>query len=438
MGDRVMRSLFTAGLLTVLLATLLAACHPSPAGTVPPSAPPPTATRTPTATPSPTPTFTPTATPTPSPTPGPGLETLLQTPDELVRAVALEEAVGAYEELAALYPQRAEPRLRLAALAQREGDPEAALVHLWAAVEADPGSMEALRQLALLLDQEGEYEDLVDVYGRMLALTPDDADLLIARAMTNARLGKAGAAVADLEGAQSMAPYREYAWVNAAGAASGSRQYRAAIEIAAAGLAANPDLAGLLLARGEAHLSLDEPEEALVDFEAAVALDAYSFAAYHWRGRTLVALGRYEEAVEDLQRAADLGVLSGVSGVYDAYGAMADAADALARSDPQAAFTYLAQQVFRYGSRDPLLLGYARVDWRRGNVSLALSRLDNLVDAGYVPALFWRGQIHAEEGQVGEAIADLEAYLAVRRSGPDAETARRLLESLGGSAGGRE
>jgi regulator of sirC expression with transglutaminase-like and TPR domain len=64
-------------------------------------------------------------------------------------------------------------------------------------------------------------------------------------------------------------------------------------------------------------------------------------------------------------------------------------------------------------------------------VQLALSRLDSLVDADYTPALYWRAQVYAEMGQAQEAADDLSAYLAVRRSGPYAESARRLLESLG-------
>lgn len=413
------------------------ACTSSPV--VSPTIPRPTATRTPTptltATPTATLTPTPTATFTPSPTPGPDLDTLLQTPDALVRAVQLDEALAAYEEIARLYPGSADPRLRQATLSRRENDLDAALDYLNLAVEADPHSSEALRQLALLLEQLGEYETLVGVYTRMLDLTPNDADLFVARAIIYARLAEAARAIADLEAAQSLDPYRGYAWLNVAAAAAGSRQYQVAIDIASTGLATHPESTNLLLERGLAYLSLDEVEPALADFEVVIALDDLNYTAYHWRGLTLAEQGRHEEAIADLQRAAELGVLSGIAGVNEGYEAMADAADVIARSDPQAAFAYLARQVFEYGSRDPLLLGYARIDWRRGNVQLALSRLNNLVGADYTPALYWRAQVYAETGQMQEAAGDLAAYLAVRRSGPYAESARRLLESLGGDAG---
>lgn len=386
-----------------------------------------TRTPTPTATPSPTPT----PTLTPSPTPGPSLEELIQTPVALAASADLAGASVAYAALNQLYPNRAEPLLGLAAIAQRQGDQEAALAYLRAATEADPASLEALRQLALLLEQRQEYAELTAVYERMIELTPDDPNLLVAQATVLARLGQADSAVASLQAAQALDPYRQYAWLNVTAAASGSRQYEAAITIATAGLEAHPDSVSLLVTRGLAYFSVGQIERALADFDSALALDSRSVTANLWKGRALVALGRYEEAVPILQQAGELGVQSGVSGVNEGYEAMADAADAIARSDPQAAFSYLAEQVVRYGSRDPLLLGYGRVRWRQGSLSLALNYMDSLVQAGYIPALYWRAAIYADQRQNELAIADLRAYLNVRTSGPEAEAARALLESLG-------
>jgi tetratricopeptide (TPR) repeat protein len=321
--------------------------------------------------------------------------------------------------------------LGLATIALRQGDQEAALAYLRAATEADPASSEALRQLALLLEQRQQYEELVTVYERMTELTPDDPNLRVAQATVLARLGQVDSAVASLQAVQALDPYRQYAWLNVAAAASGSRQYEAAIIIATAGLEAYPDSVSLLITRGLAHFSLGQIETALADFDSAITLDDRNVTAHLWKGRALVALGRYEEAVPILQRAGELGMQSGVSGVNEGYEAMADAADAIARSDPQAAFSYLAEQVVQFGSRDPLLLGYGRVRWRQGSLSLALNYMDSLVQAGYIPALYWRAAIYAEQGQNEQAIADLQAYLNVRSSGPEAEAARALLASLG-------
>jgi tetratricopeptide (TPR) repeat protein len=329
-----------------------------------------------------------------------------------------------------LYPDSAEPLLAVAVIARNTGDLDGAEAYLRAAVQAEPDNLDALRQLALLLDQRQSYDDLVDVYGQMLALTPDDADLYVARAMIHARLGDSDAALDDLRSAQQIDPSRTYAFLNAAAAASGQRDYESATGIASAGLDSDPESISLRLMRGLDWLALGDLDAALEDFDAVLELDDLNVGGYLWRGRTLMRLERYEDALPDLQRAAELGVQSGVSNVNLGYEAMADAAEALAYSDPQAAFAYLAGQVFDYGSRDAIMLGYARVDWVRGSPDLALGRLNNLVDRDYVPALYWRAVVLAEQGEQAAAVDDLTAYLEVRRSGPEAEWAYDLLSTL--------
>ena len=130
-------------------------------------------------------------------------------------------------------------------------------------------------------------------------------------------------------------------------------------------------------------------------------------------------------------KSADIGSGGGVEGVNLSFESAAYAADAMSRSDVQSAFEYLATRVFKYGSRDGLLMGYALVRWRQGNFGLALSQLDTLVDAGFLPAIYWRGLIQAEQGNSLQAIADLKKYVSLARSGPDVESAYDLLESLG-------
>jgi len=424
-GRQIALLLCIVGLSGLLLSTLVA-CSDEPTVTASP-----TATRTLAPTRKPTATLTSTPTRTPRPTRGPGLDELMETPVALAAAADLEGARSAYDDLTDLYPDRVEPLLGLSALAQRQGDWDVALEHLQRAVKVDPSSREALRQWALLLEQQGDYASLARVYDRMVQLEPDDPDLLVARAMIEARLGQSDAAVDDLQAAQALDPYREYAWINVAGAASGSRQYEAAISIATAGLETHSDAAALLMERGLAYLSLDEADKAMADFDAVIALDDSHYSAYHWRGRTMIALGRYEDASDDLQKAGELGVLAGAAGVNQAYESMAYAADAMAHTDVNAAFTYLAQQVFESGSRDALLLGYGLVRWRQGSVSLALDYMDSRVEAGYIPALYWRGVIHAAEDQPIKAVADLQAFLAMRHFGPDVESARALLDGLG-------
>ncbi len=414
----------------IWLITLLAGC----VAQLPVEAPATdSATRTPTNSPSATSTvtLTPTPTSTATATPGPSLEELIGTPQYFAANADLDRASVGYSSLADLYPDRADPWLGLAGLAQRQGDTATARQYLEVAIQADPSNVAAYDQLALLLESQGLYEDVLPVYDQVIAAVPPNPDLYIARASAHARLGDADGAVADLQSAQALDPYRQFAWLNVATAASGTRKYAESIQIATAGLEVFPKSVGLHVARGMAHASLEEWELAVEDFTAAIELDPLNYVAYHWRGRALISLGHQEEALVDLKRAGELGIQTGVEGVNEGYEAMADAAALIAETNINDAFQYLADQVIQYGSQDALLVGYARIDYRRGNKDLALGRLYNLVRDGYVPAFYWRAVINAAEDNPETAIDDLTAYLAVRRSGPESEAARRLLASFG-------
>jgi len=421
--------------LMALAGIALAACTPAPLtptpGQIPdtespisPTEPPPTqvdATAAPTETPAPTPTR----------TPDPMLDSLLATPLADYANARLEESAAGYESLVRSYPDRVEPLLGLAAIAARQDDFEGALGYVQRATEAEPSNVEAWRQFAVLLDQAGNIEGLVNAYSALIALEPDNPDLYVARAITYAREGQAESAVADLQAATSLDPYRRYAWLNAAAAASGARSYDTAIAIASAGLGLYPDATGLLLERGTAHLSLNDPGAALTDFDAAIARNPRLMQAHLWRGRNLADRDERVAALEALERAASLGIESGVATTTLGLEAMADYADVLARDDPGAAFQYLANQVFQFGSRDPLLMGYARIDWRRGSTPQGSDRLEGLIKNGYVPAMYWRGVMLAETGDEAGAAENLRMFIETRRFGPQVEAAQRLLVSFG-------
>lgn len=388
----------------------------------------PTQTLTPTVTSSPKPT----STLTPTPTPGPALEELMGTPNALAAAANLDAASVQFKSLTDLYTHRAEPWMGLAGLALRQGDTASALEYLKQAVEAEPTNLDAYRQLALLQEQLGLYVDAARTYGTLLDQHPNDPDVLVARATANARLGLAEDAIRDVQAAQEIDPYRQYAWLNIAAAAAGGRFYEAAAQIANAGLQAHPDTVSLQVERGLALLALDRQKDALDAFSAAIQLDPTNSRAYHWRGRVRAGMGQSDSAISDFKRAGELGIQEGIEGTSEGYEAMADAADLLAQSGKvDEAFTYLAQQVIHFGSQDALLMGYARIDYSRGNIQSALSRLAPLVRDAFVPAFYWRGMINQAAGNREDAISDLISYLQVRRSGPDVEAARRTLSDLG-------
>lgn len=371
---------------------------------------------------------TPTATLTPSPTPGPGLPELLLTPRADYANAQLDAAREAYRALAESYPASAEPYIGLAEIAAREGDPGAEIEALRAGVEAQPNSLEALRKLAVALQAAGESEELAGVYIQIAALTPEDPAPLLASALLLAAQGDSIAAIESLGRYAARQPSRaEAAWIDAAGAAYGARYYEASSAIAGAGLAIESDASSLYFARAMSSLALGDDAAALADLDQALSLRPVYVEAALWRGRVRVSAGDLAGARADFALAAVQGLRSGLRDEELAFEAMAEEAALLAATDANAAFNLLAAYVISHGSRDALLLGYARVEWARGSRERAIERLAGLVSADYAPALYWRGLYSSELGKPAEAQADLEAFLLLLNYGPYAENARRLL-----------
>lgn len=342
-----------------------------------------------------------------------------------------EAALAGYAAIATLYPEATSPLLAHASLAQRLGNLDDAIADLQRVAVLAPENLDALNRLAMLLEAQGRYDELVPVYDQMLVVAPDHVDLTIARATAHARLGHAEAAIHDLAHAAMLDSTRTYIWADVGSVAYSARHYQAAIAIADAGLGHGVEESALVILRGQANMALGQAEAAIEDFSEAIALNPVDYTAYHLRGQALARLGRSDEAIADLERAVTLGLLTGPSGTNQAFEAMGEMADTLAQANPDAAFRYLADRSIEHGSRDPLLLGTARVYFRSGNVPEALHYLDDLVRRGYVPALYWRGQVYAADGRTQEAIADLQTYLTLYPAGLMAEDARNLLDTLG-------
>jgi tetratricopeptide (TPR) repeat protein len=177
-------------------------------------------------------------------------------------------------------------------------------------------------------------------------------------------------------------------------------------------------------------MSLGDYSAAASDFESAVEIDDTDYLALYWYGLALAETGEIDQAIEVLQQAGELGTESGV-GADRAFEAMAVAADLIAIDDSDEAFSYLAGQVFQFGSVEGLLMGYGLIERRRGNPDLAFVRMNSLATDGYLPALYWRAVLHAEQEEDELAVEDLLTFLELRPFGPEAEQAREMLVRLG-------
>lgn len=73
----------------------------------------------------------------------------------------------------------------------------------------------------------------------------------------------------------------------------------------------NPNNSRAYHGAGRAYHFLKEYDKALDCYDKSIRLDKYDIVAWHWKGRTLTALGRYGEAEKSLQRALDTALSKG-------------------------------------------------------------------------------------------------------------------------------
>jgi tetratricopeptide (TPR) repeat protein len=211
-----------------------------------------------------------------------------------------------------------------------------------------------------------------------------------------------------------------------------------------AALAAVPDDAAVLAARGRAHLVLDDGDAALADADAAIRSNALLADGYVLRADVFRAREQWDLAIDDYT--IGIRLVPDAAGPYEARAATLDAAglDAAAEIDRN-----LAQLTRQLAGVDDAL---ARVDAlvRRATVwlvleewALALDDLDRVLAAepDEVSALLLRATAHRLSRDSVAALADAEAALAAAEDAKDLAAARvergLLKQSLGADAEAR-
>jgi tetratricopeptide (TPR) repeat protein len=140
------------------------------------------------------------------------------------------------------------------------------------ALNQDPRNVHALRYLAMILCQQGQFPKGIELLRRAIDVEPQNgaAHDLLGRALHGA--GQLDAALASFDAAVSR----------------------------------QPDLANAHGSRGLVLHDLGRPEEAVASYDRAIELNPTSFEDWCNRGRALQALGREEEALASNDRAIAL------------------------------------------------------------------------------------------------------------------------------------
>jgi arylsulfatase A-like enzyme/Flp pilus assembly protein TadD len=202
-----------------------------------------------------------------------GLDTRLQEVFALYTSGDLASALARCRELVRLRPGMSVSLLALAHLERERGNLDAAVEALRKAVALDPDDTVAAALLGATLTQAGRAPEAAALLEPYAGRGDPDVDVLVARALALAKLGRTSEALATLARAGEVEPSNAMVLVDAGTVHLMARQPDEARRAFEAALARNPGVV-----RAETSLAFmaaesGRREEALERFKRAVALD---------------------------------------------------------------------------------------------------------------------------------------------------------------------
>jgi tetratricopeptide (TPR) repeat protein len=218
------------------------------------------------------------------------------------RAGRVAEAERAYREILREQPANADALHLLGLVELGRGDRERARALLSAAVEAAPGHAPAWFNLGGACDALGDTEGAIAAYERAVRAAPESPDGYVNLGNCYRKAERFDDALAAYEAALARDPAHPLALVSKGAVLAGCGRADEAVEVlersirAAPGLAiARRNLANALLQAGRLPQALDACTAALAAEDVAEARVLL--------GQTLAALGRFDEARTELERA---------------------------------------------------------------------------------------------------------------------------------------
>jgi predicted O-linked N-acetylglucosamine transferase (SPINDLY family) len=311
--------------------------------------------------------------------------TSLDQARDLKQRGRLAEALAVCREALAIQPDDTETLLLSAELCVAQGDRDQAVALYAKVIEQRPNQALAYYKRGNLLKDSGQLEASLADYDRAVTLDPNYAYALCNRGFVLSRLGRLDEALASYDRAVAVAPEDALAFFN----------------------------------RAEVLRELKRPQEALASYERAITIRPDYLESHCNRGVLLTQVERYEEAMASFDRA--LGISDGVADVYLGRGrllqrtrrlneAFADFARA-ANLNPTSAETHYAQ-------------GFVALDLERWQDVVASADKAVALKPDYPEAFQIRGNALMNMKRYVEAIRSYEQVLACK---PDFQYTRGLL-----------
>jgi tetratricopeptide (TPR) repeat protein len=201
-------------------------------------------------------------------------------------------------------PNAVSSQRRASGLIATQGDPEAAMEHLQKFGEAHPNHAVAMvRAQAQLLASQGEYEEALKIYDRVVSYRPDDENIVLGRAELLVRMGRIDEAIASYRLALKRFPKSASA-LNALGytLADHTDKYSEASRLIKKAIKIAPESPAIIDSYGWVLYKQGKYERALDQLESAYSLLRDPEVAAHIV-ETLLKLERNDEALKILEEA---------------------------------------------------------------------------------------------------------------------------------------
>ena len=169
----------------------------------------------------------------------------------------------------------------------------------------DKGISQAI-QAGLQHHQAGRFREAEAAYAQVLAVDPDNAEVLYFLGTLSHQVGKHEAAIALLDKALAVRPDFAEALSNRGAALQALNRHAEALASFDKALAINPHFADALCNRGNALQAFKRYEEALTSYDTALSITPEFAQALCNRGNVLQALKRYSEALASFDQALSL------------------------------------------------------------------------------------------------------------------------------------
>jgi len=223
-------------------------------------------------------------------------ETVLANALALRRAGRLSDAAALYSDILSRQPKHFEALHALGLLRYQAGDIAAAERLIAEALLIDPGAADALYNRGSLLLKLNRHEEALVCFASALAIKPDYIEAHGNRGAALMRLGRYGQALPDLDAVVRLRPRAPEAWYMRGEALRQLERLTDAHDSFTAALAIKRDYGDALRSRSAASLLLENSSAALADAEQACALDPKNAQSWQLCADAQMHLGRREEA----------------------------------------------------------------------------------------------------------------------------------------------